>query len=126
MFESNTEKNQIVTGLFRDRNSAECAYESIISRGYAKEDVDLVMTDEARKQYFDVAGGETTELGTKAASGAGIGGAIGGSLGAIVAAIAAIGTSIVLPGVGLVIAGPIAAALAGAGAGGATGGISVH
>ena len=35
----------------------------------------------------------------------------------------AVGASIVVPGVGLVIAGPIAAALAGAGAGAATGGI---
>ena len=123
MFESHAHKNGIVTGLFRDRTSAERAYDAITHRGYAKEDVDLVMTDEARKHYFDVTDVQTTELGTKAASGAGIGGAIGGTLGAIAAAVAAIGTSLVLPGVGLVIAGPIAAALAGAGAGGATGGI---
>jgi hypothetical protein len=38
-------------------------------------------------------------------------------------AIVAIGSTIVLPGINLVIAGPIAAALAGAGAGGATGGV---
>jgi hypothetical protein len=37
--------------------------------------------------------------------------------------VAAIGTSLVLPGLGLVVAGPIAAALAGAGAGGAAGGL---
>jgi hypothetical protein len=67
--------------------------------------------------------GVQTELGTKAAEGAGIGGAIGGSLGAIAAAIAAVGTTIALPGLGLVIAGPLAAAIAGAGAGAATGGI---
>ena len=35
--------------------------------------------------------------------------------------IAAVGTSIAIPGLGLVIAGPIAAAVAGAGAGGAAG-----
>src|ERR1043166_9300669 len=39
------------------------------------------------------------------------------------AAIAAVGTTLFLPGINLVIAGPIAAALAGAGAGGATGGV---
>ena len=39
------------------------------------------------------------------------------------AAIAAIGTTLALPGLGLLIAGPIAAGLAGAGAGGATGGL---
>ena len=55
--------------------------------------------------------------------GAGTGSAIGGTLGAIIAGIAAIGTSVLIPGLGLVVAGPIAAALAGAGAGGLTGGL---
>nr|MBA3240445.1 hypothetical protein [Acidobacteriota bacterium] len=41
----------------------------------------------------------------------------------VLGAIAAIGTSVALPGLGLVIAGPLAAALAGAGAGGLTGGL---
>ncbi|HMJ09607.1 MAG TPA: hypothetical protein VK468_11415, partial [Pyrinomonadaceae bacterium] len=48
---------------------------------------------------------------------------IGGTLGAIIGGIAAIGTSLVIPPLGLVVAGPIAAALAGAGAGGITGGL---
>jgi len=114
----------MLTGLFRDRDSAERAYRSIADRGYSRDDVNLVMSDETRKRHFagDAAGRET-ELGNKAAEGAGIGGAIGGSLGAIAAAIAAVGTTIALPGLGLVIAGPLAAALAGAGAGAATGGI---
>ncbi|HET7281775.1 MAG TPA: hypothetical protein VFI67_05590, partial [Sphingomicrobium sp.] len=51
------------------------------------------------------------------------GGAIGGTFGAIAAAVAAVGTSIAIPGLGLVIAGPLAAAFAGAGAGGAAGGL---
>src|SRR6266516_2223567 len=42
---------------------------------------------------------------------------------AVLAAIAAVGTAIAIPGLGLIVAGPIAAALAGAGAGGATGGL---
>jgi hypothetical protein len=54
---------------------------------------------------------------------AGVGGAIGVTAGAILAALAAIGTSIAIPGLGLIIAGPIAVALAGAGVGGLTGGI---
>lgn len=52
-----------------------------------------------------------------------MGGAIGGMIDAIAAAVAAIGTSLVLPGLGLEIAGPLAAAVAGAGAGAATGGL---
>jgi len=114
----------MLTGLFRDRDSAERAYQSISDRGYSRDDVNVVMSDETRKRHFSgTAEGRETELGTKAAEGAGIGGAIGGSLGAIAAAIAAVGTTIALPGLGLVIAGPLAAAIAGAGAGAATGGI---
>ncbi|MET0382803.1 MAG: hypothetical protein ABW032_05215 [Burkholderiaceae bacterium] len=112
---------RLVTGLFPDRDSAERAYSSVAARGYDRDDVNLVMSDETRQRHFSSA--VSTELGTKAAEGAGIGGAIGGTVGAIAAAVAAVGTSLVLPGLGLVIAGPIAAALAGAGAGGAAGGL---
>jgi hypothetical protein len=115
--------SRLVTGLFLDRDSAERAYKSVTDLGYDRNDVNLVMSDDTRKRYFSGDGATDTELGSKAAEGAGIGGAIGGTLGAIAGAIAAAGTTLVLPGLGLVIAGPIAAALAGAGAGGATGGI---
>ena len=112
----------MVTGLFPDRDSAEKAYDSLAGRGYGKDDVNLVMSDDTRKKYFADRAGET-ELGTKAAEGAGVGGAIGGTVGAVLATIAAVGTSIAIPGLGLVIAGPVAAALAGAGAGGLAGGL---
>lgn len=110
------------TGTFRDRASAERAYESLSSRGYSKDDVNLLMSDDTRKTHF---GDNTpdTDLGDKAMEGAGVGSAIGGTAGAVIGAIAAIGTSVALPGLGLIIAGPIAAALAGAGAGGLTGGL---
>lgn len=115
----------MVTGLFPDRASAEAAYNAAHSRGYSKDDVNLVMSDDTRKRHFsdDSAMGKETELGNKAAKGAGIGGALGGTIGAVLAGIAAVGTSIALPGVGLVIAGPLAAAAAGAGAGAASGGL---
>jgi hypothetical protein len=117
-----TDNKPMLTGLFRDRDSAERAYQSISDRGYTSDDVNLVMSDETRKRHFEgSAGGQETELGTKAAEGAGIGGAIGGSLGAIAAAIAAVGTTIARPGLGVVIAGPLAAAIAGAATGGIVG-----
>jgi len=111
-----------MTGLFPDRDSAEKGYQALSERGYSKDDINVVMSDETKKRHFTTAGTET-ELGNKAAEGAGVGGAIGGTVGAIAAAVAAVGTSIAIPGIGLVLAGPIAAALAGAGAGAATGGI---
>ena len=117
-----TGRSRLVTGMFRDRESAERAYGSLTSRGYNNDDVNLMMSDETRKKHFAV-DGRDTELGTKAAEGAGKGAAIGGGIGATLAAIAAIGTSVALPGLGLIVAGPLLAGLAGAGAGGATGGI---
>lgn len=111
----------MVTGLFRDRDSAEKAYNSLTTRGYNNDDVNLVMSDDTRKKHFS--DNKDTELDTKAWEGAGKGAAIGGTVGATLAAIAAIGTSIALPGLGLLIAGPLAAGIAGAGAGGLTGGI---
>ena len=108
---------KLVTGLFKTRVAAEAAVDAIIKRGYTRDDISVLMSDATKNKEFAV------ETGTHAADGAGIGGAVGGAVGAVLAAIAAVGTSIVLPGIGLVVAGPIAAALAGAGAGGATGGI---
>ena len=92
--------SRMVTGLFRDRDSAERAYSDISARGYGKDDVNLVMSDEARKRHFLTGGAPATELGSKAAEGAGIGGGIGAALGGTLAAIAAIGTSLVLPVLG--------------------------
>lgn len=114
-------QNRVLTGMFRDRDSAERAYNSAISRGYSKDEVNLMMSDQTRDTYF--AAGDDSAMGSKALEGTGTGAAIGGTLGAIIAGIAAIGTSVLLPGLGLIVAGPIAAALAGAGAGGLTGGL---
>jgi hypothetical protein len=120
----NTTNNQFtVTGLFNDKDSAECAYDALSGRGYSKDDVDVMMSDATRDKYYSGDAADDTELGSKAAEGAGVGSAIGGTLGAIIGGIAAIGTSILLPGLGLIVAGPLAAALVGAGAGGLTGGL---
>ena len=112
----------ILTGLFTDKETTESAYQSLRDRGYSEDEIDVLMSDETRKKYYGD-GTPTTEVGSKAAEGAATGGAIGGTLGAVIAGVAAIGTNLVLPGLGLVVWGPIAAALAGAGAGGLTGGL---
>ncbi len=64
-----------------------------------------------------------TEFGSKAMEGADIGGATGATIGGLIGAIAAIGTSVVIPGWGLEVSGPLVAALLGAGAGGVAGGL---
>lgn len=117
-----TERGTMLTGMFRDRESSEQAYNALHERGYSKDDINLVMSDETRKKHFS-GDAKETEIGTKAAEGTGKGAAIGGTIGAIAGVVAAIGTSLVIPGLGLIVAGPIAAGLAGAGAGGITGGV---
>ena len=110
-------KSKLVTGLFKNRVAAEAAVDAILKRGYTRDDISVLMSDATRTKEFAV------QARTHAADGAGIGGALGGAVGAVLAAIAAVGSTIFLPGINLVIAGPIAAALAGAGAGAATGGV---
>src|SRR2546423_6474142 len=105
-----------VTGLFKTRAAAEAAVDAVIKRGYTRDDISVLMSDSTKNKEFAV------QTRSHAADGLGVGGAIGGTVGAVLAAIAAVGTAIAIPGLGLVVAGPIAAALAGAGAGGATGG----
>lgn len=117
-----TTERGMLTGMFSDRESTENAYDTLQERGYSKDDISLIMSDKTRKTHFSDEV-EETEIGTKAAEGAGKGSAIGGTVGAVAGVIAAIGTSLAIPGLGLVIAGPIAAGIAGAGAGGITGGV---
>lgn len=118
---TSTGRSRTVTSLFRDRESAERAYNSLRTRGYDDKDLSLMMSDDTRKKYF--ADDDKTDFDSKAWEGAGKGAAIGGTVGATLAAIAAIGTSVALPGIGLLVAGPLAAGIAGAGAGGLTGGL---
>ena len=119
--EQNT-KPGMLTGMFRDRDSTERAYNNLRERGYSDKDINLIMSDETRNKHFKDEEVET-EVGSKAMEGAGKGSAIGGTIGAVAGVIAALGTSLLIPGLGIVIAGPILAGLAGAGAGGITGGL---
>ncbi|MBA3828773.1 MAG: hypothetical protein H0X33_07540 [Taibaiella sp.] len=120
--ENQNQDQHLITGMFRDKDSADRAYTSLQSRGYNNNDIHLIMSDDTRKKHFATEE-HHTELGSKAMEGANTGSAIGGTLGAIGGAIAAIGTSLLIPGLGIVVAGPLAAAVAGLGAGGLTGGI---
>jgi hypothetical protein len=122
MIEHDVKEKSILTGIFDDRESAERAYNALKERGYTDDEISIMMTDETHKKHFDKVKGKS-EIGNKAMEGTGAGAAIGGTIGAVVGIIAALGTSLIIPGLGIVIAGPIAAGLAGAGAGGFTGGI---
>jgi len=109
--------SRLVTGIFGSRAAAEAAVKEINRRGYRQQDITVMMSEATRTKEFGI------EAATKAAEGAAVGAAVGGTVGATLAGLVAIGTSLAIPGLGLVIAGPLAAALAGLGAGGATGGL---
>jgi len=133
-----------IIGLFRSRVAADDCFRALLRRGYLSSDINILMTERTRSQQYAFRQGETesvaidefggtafttsdlqvgSEAGTKAVEGIGVGGSIGTAVGATLAAIAAVGTSLVIPGLNLIVAGPIVAALAGAGAGALTGGL---
>jgi hypothetical protein len=113
----------LLTGLFKNPVNAEFIYVDLLNRGFKKEDINLMMSAETHRRFFSNQDVSTTDLGSKSLEGMGVGGAIGGTVGAIAAGTAAIGTSLIIPGLGIVVAGSLAAGLAGAGAGAVTGGL---
>lgn len=124
MSEQTENKGKIITGLFKDHLKAERAYQNLLDKGYDRKDIHLVMSDDTKTRYFSNADEATViESGTKALEGTGAGSIVGGTVGAIAGAILAAGTSVVFPGLGLVVSGPLMAAMAGGGVGAFTGGV---
>lgn len=106
----------MVTGLFKDSESVERAYQGVSQRGYGTADINVVMSDDTRRRYFSEDRPINTELGRKVEEGGELGGPTGGRIGIIIPAIIAVGV-VALP-VGLILAGPLAVALAAAGTAG--------
>lgn len=119
----------MVTGLFKDRASAEHAYRAARELGYVDADINVLLSEHTRDHYF--ARGEDTPLSDKAAESTEqstqladeLGGPAGGTAGTIAPALAALGTLLLVPGLGILAAGPVAVALTAAGAVGVTGGL---
>ena len=109
---------KMVTGLFRDSESVERAYQSVAQRGYDTGDINVVMSDDTRKRYFSDDRHINNEHGSKAAEGGELGGPTGGTIGTLIPVLVAAGAFLAFPVLGLVVAGPVAASLAGAGAAG--------
>lgn len=129
-------ESRYVSGSFESLDEARDAVRTLEDHGYPASEISVLMTDATRRHYlrthpeFEGLDPEAylvdrveLEKENKSLKGAGTGGAIGGAIGAVAAAVAAIGTTLVIPPLGIVIAGPLAAAFAGAGAGGAVGGL---
>lgn len=109
--------SKMVTGLFRDSKGIERAYEVVSQRGYGTADINVVMSDDTRRRYFSDDRHINMALGRKVEEGGELGGPIGGTIGTIIPALIAAGV-VALPGLSLVLAGPVAVALAAAGTAG--------
>lgn len=129
-------KSRWVYAGYDDLDDAADAARDLEHRGFDREQISVFMTTETRERYVDthprydefekkVIAVEDVEVEKqrKTLEGVGAGGTIGGALGAAGAAIAAVGTTLVVPPLGIAVAGPLAAILAGAGAGATAGGI---
>lgn len=118
----NSTRHGIVSALFHDAEKAEDAFKRTRELGLSDDRISILMSEQARDEYFPR---EMVEVHAdrRTLEGTGVGSAVGIAVGAIAGAVAAAGTTVALPGLGLVVAGPLAAALAGAGAGSVTGGL---
>lgn len=121
----------LVTGLFRDRDAAERAYRDALELGYASDDINVLLSEETRQRYFSDSEERPSKLADKAAESTEkassaadeLGGPAGGTAGTVAPALAAVGTLLLIPGLGILAAGPVAIALTAAGAVGLTGGL---
>lgn len=116
-----TTKEKMLTAIFRDRNETEKVFNWLLHQGYESNEISVLMSEQTRAGFCDTGTEGQIKASTYASEGIATGGAIGTAVGATVGAILAIGTSVAIPGLGLIVAGPIVAALAGGGAGAVTG-----
>jgi len=109
-----------VAGVFNNKMQADKAFAELLDAGFNKEDISLLISDNAHKSMFSPS---VDDQGERATRGGAAGALWGGALGVLIAGLTAVG-SIVVPGIGLLASGPIVAIFSGAGAGAAIGGLS--
>ncbi len=106
---------QMLTGLFKNSDSAERAYLACVDRGYEIGQVSVVVSEGMRNRLLSSDSDIKAELARRKAEGGELGGPMGGRVGILVAIVAAAGAAIAVPALGFG-AGPVAIALAAAGA----------
>lgn len=89
-----------VAGLFREHENAELGYQALRALGYREQDLSVLLSSETRESFFlHPVGRSSYEPQSSFEAGALVGG--------IVAALVSHGTTVVLPGLVLVVAGPL-------------------
>jgi hypothetical protein len=105
-----------ISGLFASYQEFSNLIDALNMRGYQEEDISVLMSENTRNQLF------APHEETKAPEGATVGSLSGGILGAIVGGLTLVG-NIILPGSGLLVAGPLVGALTIGAVGAAAGGL---
>lgn len=113
---------QLLTGLFKNSDSAERAYQACVDRGYEIGKVNVVVSEGMRKRLLSSASDIKAELARRKAEGGELGGPMGGRVGILVAILAAVGAAIAMPALAISTQ-PLSIALAAAGAAGLAAGI---
>lgn len=114
--------SDIVTATFSDPHTARAAFDHFRSEGYGEDELNLLMSEKSQAMVFAEgmeapqalgAGRDKSQIAETAA---------GAAIGSMLGMAAGVAMAVLIPGMGLVLLGPMAAALAGAGTGAAAGG----
>ncbi|MCL6261559.1 hypothetical protein M3O96_20835 [Aquiflexum sp. TKW24L] len=116
-WDERSDGSKVLSGMFRDRECTDRAYNSLVDKGYGNNEINVVMTAETREKYYgDLS--KDSEFGAEHTFNSSFGSRIGSTAGVIAGAQAAIEDSVVIHGLGVLIAGPLVSDLTGAVSGG--------
>jgi membrane protein YqaA with SNARE-associated domain len=116
MVQRNKQNYDDVSGIFISQTDFTNLIEALNERGYRHDDLSVLMSEQTHRQYF------APHENTKAPEGATVGSLSGGILGVIIGGLTLAG-SVIVPGMGLLVAGPLVGALTAGAVGAATGGL---
>lgn len=96
---------------FSNTERAQTAFNTALQLGYKPEDITIIMSEDTKKHSLQ------SSLNESAPKDLGTGGLLGGAIGGTIGGLIALGTNFALPGLGLIMVGPLV------GAGGISGGL---
>lgn len=105
-----------ISGVFTEYNEFTNLFDALHAQGYKEADISVLMSEQTHHKYF------APQENTKAPEGATLGGVSGGVLGALIGGLTLVG-NLVIPGSGLLVAGPLVGALSMGALGAVTGGL---
>jgi hypothetical protein len=118
--------NKMLIGIFKNNSQANNAFQLLMDKGYAANQISVAMSETTRTNFYSdiIVDAKIVSASMEGAEqGAVVGSSIGATIGSIIGVAVAIGSSVIIPGIGLLAASPLIAGLAGAGAGVVTGGV---